>query len=368
MAIQLFDANGKQVDYPQVAFIEERKSFEISDGENKLSFEYIPKVYNDYLDSDYSIFLFYNEYLFAENNIFQIYLKETSKRIGWIFPIQAILSKDHDYSENEHFLKYSFVAFSSLISRAYSQQQKTPGIKSEISLTDFYFDDTIVLVLCNEKINEINQFNIDDYLCSFSDFGYYRALGNPKEKRNIDTEITSHFNQFKTNIRLTIDKTSELYAKHFFINELYKSLLYNNDHHLVRFHLLYQVIELLIERTFEMEFDLVIESFQNNKISQFELKEKLNTTLNEKERIVKLFSRVQVTQNIADELHDVCNQILKEIESEKETLSLSLYRLRNNVVHGYRKLSQNSAVINKMHILNFRFELFISELLRKYSE
>jgi hypothetical protein len=368
MAIQLFDANGKQVEYSQIAFIEERMVFEISDTENKLFFEYIPKLYNDYADTDYSVYLFYNEYLSAENNIFQIYLKETCKRIGWIFPIQAILSKDHDYSENEHFLKYSFVAFSSLISSRYSQQQKIPGIKNEISLTDFYFDDTIILVLCNEKTNEIDQFNIDDYLCSFSNFGYYRAMGSPKAKRTIDAEITDYFNQFKTNKRLTIDKTSELYAKHFYINELYKSLLYNNDHHLVRFHLLYQVIELLIERTFEMEFDLVIESFQNNKISQFELKEKLNTTLNEKERIIKVFSRVQVAQNIADELHTVCNQILKEIESEKENLSLSLYRLRNNVVHGYRKLSQNSNVINKMHTLNFRFELFISELLRKYSE
>ncbi len=40
-----------------------------------------------------------------ENDIFQVYDEGRGKRVGWLIPVMSLASAEHDYAENEHFLK-----------------------------------------------------------------------------------------------------------------------------------------------------------------------------------------------------------------------------------------------------------------------
>ena len=143
-----------------------------------------------------------------------------------------------------------------------------------------------------------------------------------------------------------------------------KKILYRSNHHLVRFHVLYQVIELLMEIVFSNDFDASLEDFQNGKISQFELREKVAVALNEKERIGKVFDKY-IESASANLLHKHCNLLLSEIETEKDHVSKSLYRVRNNIVHSYRKISANEQYLIQIEMINLYLELYISNLLSK---
>src|ERR1035437_5586424 len=63
-------------------------------------------------ETQFEIFLFHKDE-FATNNIFQV--KIENKRIGWLFPIQALLSAQHDYAKSEDFFPYSFNAYKLLL-------------------------------------------------------------------------------------------------------------------------------------------------------------------------------------------------------------------------------------------------------------
>ena len=89
--------------------------FFLNYGEYAAEVEYELDIYPDYENVDYSVHLFHNDYLNAENDIFQLYDYSSNTRIGWIFPIQALLSQDHNYAENEHFLKYAYVSFKKIV-------------------------------------------------------------------------------------------------------------------------------------------------------------------------------------------------------------------------------------------------------------
>lgn len=59
----------------------------------------------------------------TENSIYQVLVK--NQRIGWIFPVQALLSRDHDYAKNSFFLKYAYVAICLLLEQI---EDKTGGL------------------------------------------------------------------------------------------------------------------------------------------------------------------------------------------------------------------------------------------------
>lgn len=91
-------------------YIKEENVFYLQDAAHKVVCEYYPKLN---LDSEYDplqykyLFLHNEREDYSENSIFQVYVGE--QRIGWIFPIQALLSNQHDYAANTFFLRYAYV-------------------------------------------------------------------------------------------------------------------------------------------------------------------------------------------------------------------------------------------------------------------
>lgn len=78
--------------------------FEIYANDKEKIAEYYPVLGLDteYNPENFKLVILYNRRDdCTENSIYQVLVKR--QRIGWIFPVQALLSKNHDFAENAFF-------------------------------------------------------------------------------------------------------------------------------------------------------------------------------------------------------------------------------------------------------------------------
>ena len=162
--------------------------------------------------------------------------------------------------------------------------------------------------------------------------------------------------------RLNLNRTTLILREENYVVELFKNFLGKETSHLLKFYLLYQVIELIIEKIFNKEFkEMVQQLLQDNKLS-FKVKEDLQNISKEKYRIKRLFSEYCDTLDTSEELKIECNKLLEEQSIKMGTgIAESLYSVRNLLVHSYRDLSsQQIEIISNINIL---FEENIIELI-----
>ena len=128
---------------------------------------------------DYFFKILNTDILNRENDIFQVYDKQANVRLGWIFPIQALLSKEHDYAENSFFLKYAYIAIYLLLENVNEENMRNSS--DILRITDFYPEDAIIFVLCKSNCMQINDFCYEDYIVDLFGHGYsclpYSAIG-----------------------------------------------------------------------------------------------------------------------------------------------------------------------------------------------
>ena len=195
---------------------------------------------------DYKLFLFENKYLNAENNIFQIYAS-SDKRIGWIFPITSIESTDHDFNDNTHYNKYRYVAFNLLL-LANNQSIYLDTNLTEFNLSNIYGNDLIALVISNKSVDN---FSVNDYIPSLSKFGYFLQNNVKNTLKTKEKEVSIEKIIRK---RIILEESKTKISSNPFLTELFNKYLKTIDHHLIRFHLLYQIIELKLSEKFDFDF------------------------------------------------------------------------------------------------------------------
>ena len=359
---------------------DEQLYFELSDVQNniKIFIDYVLTLDSEYKPEDYSLFILKSWVLDKENDIFQVFDKEFYKepnrvRLGWIFPIQALLSNEHQYADNKHFLKYAYVAFLKLLKNQEEYTTFNPlfsKITNNYKLTDFYGEDIIILVLCNSPLQKIDNFQVDNYITSLYSYGYYfcQPIENLKE---IDTRSDS---ENPTGKKLIIQKNSPCLQKEDYLYRLFKDLLKNEEHHLVRFYLLYQVIELIIQIVFERKILEEIKNFNNNPDKNIrKLKEKIDNISTEKKRVSILINDDVKINN--PNLLISCNELIKLFNdddsnekddiSKKEDLGGALYDVRCLIVHQFRKLP-DKILEEKLREINKEFENIVIKIILDY--
>lgn len=359
---------------------DEQLYFELSDVQNniKIFIDYVLTLDSEYKPEDYSLFILKSWVLDKENDIFQVFDKEFYKepnrvRLGWIFPIQALLSNEHQYADNKHFLKYAYVAFLKLLKNQEEYTTFNPlfsKITNNYKLTDFYGEDIIILVLCNSPLQKIDNFQVDNYITSLYSYGYYfcQPIENLKE---IDTRSDS---ENPTGKNLILQKNSSCLQKEDYVYRLFKDLLKNEEHHLVRFYLLYQVIELIIQIVFERKILEEIKNFNNNPDKNIrKLKEKIDNISTEKKRVSILINDDVKINN--PNLLISCNELIKLFNdddsnekddiSKKQDLGGALYDVRCLIFHQFRKLP-DKILEEKLREINKEFENIVIKIILDY--
>lgn len=324
-------------------------------GEIEVKISYPLKVDNSYNKDEYEVYLFFNNN-FAENDIFQVYEHGNDSRIGWVFPVQALLSNNHNHANNVHFLPYAHVAFEKLLRAEVINLVENPPLfrlESQYSLNDFYnSDQVIVMILCTRLTGVIENFDICSYIPFLYSKGYYWSPGDYKRP----------LEKYSGTKRLNIKSISQSVKNEDFITQLFKEFLMYEKHHLVKFYLLYQVIELLIEKVFNKELTGILRDLSSQSKTLFQIKEELGEIAREKERIKKLFLTYTSTDGSKSTLMTLCNSLLENVSRDpKLNAAEALYSVRNLFVHEYRSVP--SKEIPLIETINNIFEDVIIEIL-----
>lgn len=314
-------------------YVEKDNVFYLMDDAGKIVCEYYPKLVLNSKDDplQYKYLRLHNEREdYSENSIFQVYVGK--ERIGWIFPIQALLSNQHDYAENPFFLRYAYVASWLLLNDIESKDEKE--ISSQIFLEDFCDDSLTILVLNNESISKLEGlFNIEHYIVSLYQYGYSWS-----GKGNLDSQIG------RPDKRVNLKPIAKELQQTNYIFTLFEKEIPKQQEAFAKFHTYYQVVEILISVVFEDKFKTFVKRLDKNIESLFNQREDLGNMILEKQRVKWLFAEyVSISQREKNILDERCKKLLQE--NNKKTgagMAENLYSVRCLLVHSMYMLNEHS--------------------------
>lgn len=325
----------ESIELKTIIYDEEKKAFDISESNASMHIQITTPlaVEKEYDPKDFTLFLLNNDEC-KENSIYQVYCEK--KRLGWIFPIQSLLSKEHDYHEDIHFLRYAYIAIYLLLEGKDVTQTEVPVYKENLGIDDFYRSNSIVMILCNKNLNDIEEFDIEDCIVGLYKYGY-SFVG----KGNTDGEMV-------VGDKLKLERLPKELRGERFIVELFKDILAKEGSPLTRFHLLYQVIELLIGKIFDKELQKIVDILAQKSNSLFDVKEDLNELAGEKRRVKRLFNDCSGELVNKSALMDKCNELLTCTEKKtQDKVEAAIYSVRNLLVHDYRSIPRNKQYLIK---------------------
>ncbi len=374
MALVLKRNTDSEIKLTQLKFIKGTSRFILKDESSKDSFEFKyalePDIKFKTTDTDFDIYLFHRD-AFATNDIYQ--LKIDSERIGWLFPIQALLSSEHDYSTNENFFPYSFNAYKILLKNSINLPYKKVEAEGQITIENIYGENTIIFIVYKKYLRELKlnkgiQFKIDDYLLFFYQYGYTLLTTNNFENLYNIRDVTTTFKSFDSKVIKLSKISDDLINDRSYLNSLIQGLIKLERHPLVKFHLLYSVIELYISRIFEADFKATLNIFSNS-IDFYDAKENLTKLTNEKERIKKLFSTKcpGIDQVLIADLEVVSNSFLSFSFPSvvfQMPAAEAIYKVRSSIFHNLRNIPvgyefELSKVCQKLELLILEIALKI---------
>lgn len=302
---------------------------------------YILQMDSSHPDEEFEIYLLYKKDI-AENDIYHVYENKIGLRLGWIFPLQALLSKEHSFSNNEHFLPFASASFSLLCKNKYDSYIKQPKYNpgTQYNLLDFYSEDTVVMCLWTKGFPASYTFDIYRYIpCCFK-YGYYlQTKRNPGDIQiSEDAKLSDRFNLVPMSDDLDKDK---------YIQTLLLELLPYESNVLIGFFHIYQVVELLMENIFVNEHKKAAAKLLAEQTNPYVIKdiiEEIQSSLSERNRLKRLLSHYLTTKIVDGSLKATCNVFLAKNSAKEGNFFYDyFYNVRNRVFHSYRDLSAGSA-------------------------
>lgn len=298
--------------------------------QNRIEYQPVLDLKKEYDHKNFDLILLNNERDdCTENSIFQVYIKE--QRIGWLFPVQAILSKEHDYADNVYFLRYAYIAVCKLLDKIEDVDNKS--YNSEIRLEDYYSENRIILLLDKENYGKLDNFSLDDYTVSLFKYGYsFKGRGNLISVVDVADK------------RINLVKQSEYLKKVPYIETMFKNNIPLVEEEFTKFHTYYQIIEILISFVFENKFNNFVSKLQAEIESLFDMKDDLNEMTSEKKRVVWLFDNyVKIEADDRRILEQKCKELLLENNKKvSNNCAENLYSVRCLLVHRLYVLTDKS--------------------------
>lgn len=357
--------NGKILD--QLSFDSDTSSFIIGseDISDSFSVSYVPKKEIKELDFDqYEVFILENNSLDAENDIFLVNEIDLNKDIGWVFPLSTLESNDNDYSSKEFFNEFRYLVYQKLLSSSFFIKEEIKEKKESFLLSDLFEDDFIILVVSLEALGA--EIDINDYLPSLANHGYFL-----KNEHDLKYKCPNNIivNWYRGKKKIKIQKVTNPVYNSDYSKKLYTNYLKSLDHHLIRFHLIYQIIENHLTDLFNSGFEKILEDYNNDLVTKNNFIESINKVRNERENIRKVLKEINPNSNTFEKsmligLKRDCREFLDQygVEERKDVGDL-LYDIRNILVHNYREVKDDQITLLKDII--FEFEIMINYLMIK---
>lgn len=331
--------------------------FTVQNEQNEFEYSSLLKVKPGLDVKKYDCYLLHNKRKeVSENSIYKVYFDKI--RGGWIFPIQALLSIEHDYSEDEYFLRYAYLGLYYLLS-TYTNED----IENESSIDTKYSSEDHILLIDHDNIKGIDNFSINNYIVSLFKCGYgFNEGGNLISDEVIISDKNMH-----------LSSTSYCFSDNIGIKFLFTELIEKNESEFSLFYVLYQLIELLISKVLILEFKKQVFSIDWDETNLFDKNEAINKSLTEKSRINALVNQYSNPEhNKLESLSEACKDFLISSKYDTETTLNSkscvdnFYRVRCCLVHSLYKYDRSTSL--KLSEVNKCFLEVLMDILLTFKE
>lgn len=339
------------------------------------------------------VFLFKNKFKSKEDHGFQITIDDSRK--GVIFPIKiysnkSVLPAPGASKDSDFLLRFLHIGFYHLLKahEIISNPIKFDDISkiTNLKIEDFYDDETVVYLYHEDNLADLKIFR---YYPSFLKFGYVPIIKatdyNEIEVINIKTSKHPLYTFGLLDV-LEIKNPNSNLVDEKYINQLFTSILKNKLNSTARFLLLYQVIELLIDKialehflskhpydldTYYMIFETrTAKSYRDVYDNINEIQKKVQKTI---DPIKEEFKRINklINEKAKLEINDYVRfvEISKKIIGNRScsTLPDYIYQLRNKIIHDFHNLSNSHDNIDDLlGEANIEFEKIISDVIINY--
>ena len=350
--MRIFDKCENKI-YTKINYEKLENCFCILDDNDNIVCDVYPeiKLDSDYKPGNFELKILYNDRQdCTEESIFQVYAEK--QRIGWIFPIQAINSKEHSYAENAYFLKYAYIAWYLLLDCLNVEIESM----DEFDLLNQYDDGISILILDKENCDKLDDFEFDKYV-----IGLYQKGYSVTGKGNLYADSSDRSK------RINIKRQSTELDDVPYLIELFKKQIPLENNDISRFYLYYQVVEILISKVFDKEFSKFIEELKDTTEKLFDKKEDLGHMSNEKWRFRKLCNDYcSIDTYLKSCLNDKCTEMLNYTKCKVyDNMEDNLYQVRCLMVHRMYILDESAEQM--LHDLDNIFLDVVIQLVLSYS-
>lgn len=343
----------KSNDNTQVRYCD--NMFQIVDKKTGNEYIYQPQLQLDstFCPENFDMFFLFNSADgFSENSIYKLYTD--GERIGWIFPIQSLESQEHDYVQDKFYLSYAYVALYKLLKMIDFREQEY----SDFNILQYYSDTIQILIYDKENASRIDGFNISNYAVDLFCKGYsFSGKGN----------VYTCAEKIDKNIR--VKQLPESIRNISYINILFMELIPLKESSYSKFHLIYQIIEILIGVVFNYKIREMIVEIADSSEDLFEKRDKLNDITLEKNRVRWLFDNYSSIEFQKNEiLNNLCKRLLTENRKnyDENNTGSNLYSVRCLIVHSLYSLNNESRKL--LEELNNSFLDVVLDILTTFHE
>lgn len=342
--------------------------------------------------SGYSVspYFFKNRH-FAQKDVIEVrvdgYLRDNG-RIGYLVQLNSIFDPKI-LSINKYLFSYFYYTLGNIFFNDDYKQLKIPDFsKTTFEITDFFDEDVLVLMVCDQLSAEIAGFKIENYIADMYRHGFYLVSSSRKNLyTNSSHFVKDNFDSIRSNANklghysLKLRSLSNEIVGEDFFSETFKKLLLKDVDPETRFLTLYQTVEILITKILTNELLRNVCS-ATIRLEGFALKRLLDEEVKEMTRITHLFNSYSYSdQGLKNELTQEIYALLQycgfpdyttSFDPNKTTMHDLFYDYRNKLLHSHRhfKLSglNEQLVLKRMKDINDLTELLIIDVILTFNK
>lgn len=238
-------------------------------------------------------------------------------RIGWLIPFISMTSIEHDFNDNQYFIKYTYEAMMLL---------------GEKNLDERIY----VLVASRRLMAEAGIHSIGELSLSFLSYGIYPF----RTKHAVVPRPPGA--QFQP--KLKVEKCFDITEASGYWATLFFDILPCEPNEYARFMIIYQMHELAMDLTFYS----VINNYKKEKLPLATVRDKISELSSEKKLISLLYQDIggeQVDAALAAQVKAVLGDAKSEEYYANAHRATLIYDIRNNLVHNYHRSTIDSLLI-----------------------
>lgn len=277
------------------------------------------------VDEVFDITILDSPYHSKGNNLYDLYLDGREQKCGRIIPLSVILDDSYSILDDKHLKQYLFVATKWLL-------QNADNLQANKNLEKCYFDSAVLMIVHKPTVHD---FNRDQYVLPLFKLGYFYYDSESKAV-GVDGFHKTDCLLGKTRVDLKPENNVSFKSEGY-LNSLILKVLPRTDNLLARFVLLYQVVELYMEKLRRQQLDSFVADYNANHISAHEMLHRVSSINGEKEHVKKMFNKSCASER---DFIESCKTLFRSIsfipDGKEESLGKYVYAFRNRVVHGYR--------------------------------